>query len=106
MGTIIDMHIHTTRGASDSGLAPEDLMSEARRRGLTAVHISEHDRVWAGDGRRFRYRQELERAVLKARAEERMSRVCAYVRQPDLGRTRIARGEVLSNVVTHPARLP
>lgn len=43
---IIDMHIHTTRGASDSGLNPEDLASEATRRGLTAVHISEHDRLW------------------------------------------------------------
>ena len=46
MGTIIDMHLHTTRGASDSGLSPDDLASEARRRGLTAVHISEHDRLW------------------------------------------------------------
>lgn len=46
MGTIIDMHIHTTRGASDSGLDPDDLMVEARQRGLTAVHISEHDRLW------------------------------------------------------------
>jgi predicted metal-dependent phosphoesterase TrpH len=46
MGTIIDMHLHTTKGASDSGLKPEDLIVEARRRGLTAVHISEHDRLW------------------------------------------------------------
>jgi predicted metal-dependent phosphoesterase TrpH len=46
MGTIIDMHLHTTRGASDSGLSPDDLMTEARTRGLNAVHISEHDRLW------------------------------------------------------------
>lgn len=46
MGTIIDMHLHTTRGASDSGLDPEDLAEEARSRGLTAVHVSEHDRLW------------------------------------------------------------
>jgi predicted metal-dependent phosphoesterase TrpH len=46
MGTIIDMHIHTTRGASDSGLSPDDLAVEARTRGLTATHISEHDRLW------------------------------------------------------------
>lgn len=46
MGTIIDMHLHTTRGASDSGLDPDDLAEEARRRGLTAVHVSEHDRLW------------------------------------------------------------
>jgi len=46
MGTIIDMHLHTTRGASDSGLNPDDLAVEARQRGLTAIHISEHDRLW------------------------------------------------------------
>jgi hypothetical protein len=46
MGTIIDMHVHTTRGASDSGLSPDDLALEVRKRGLTGVHISEHDRLW------------------------------------------------------------
>ncbi len=42
----MDMHIHTSRGASDSGLSPDDLVLEARRRGLTGIHISEHDRLW------------------------------------------------------------
>ena len=46
MGTVIDMHLHTTRGASDSELRPEDLVVEARRVGLTGVHLSEHDRLW------------------------------------------------------------
>ncbi len=46
MPTIIDMHIHTTRGASDSGLSPDDLAREARQRGLNAIHVSEHDRLW------------------------------------------------------------
>ncbi len=46
MSTIIDMHIHTTRGASDSGLDPDDLATEARARGLTGVNMSEHDRLW------------------------------------------------------------
>jgi predicted metal-dependent phosphoesterase TrpH len=46
MGTIIDMHLHTTRGASDSGLSPEDLAVEARKRGLTGIHVTEHDRLW------------------------------------------------------------
>ncbi|MEX0750150.1 MAG: PHP domain-containing protein, partial [Dehalococcoidia bacterium] len=45
-GTIIDMHIHTTAGASDSGLSPEDLAEEARLRGLTGINITEHDRLW------------------------------------------------------------
>ena len=45
-GTILDMHIHTTAGASDSGLSPEDLAAEANKRGLTGINITEHDRLW------------------------------------------------------------
>ena len=45
-GTIIDMHLHTTKGASDSMLNPDDLIDEARRIGLTGVNITEHDRMW------------------------------------------------------------
>jgi hypothetical protein len=45
-GTIVDMHVHTTRGAADSSLTPDQLIEEARRIGLTGVNISEHDRVW------------------------------------------------------------
>ena len=46
MGTIVDMHVHTTRGASDSALRPEELAGEALRLGLSGVHLSEHDRLW------------------------------------------------------------
>ncbi len=46
MGTIVDMHVHTVRGAADSSLTPDQLIEEARRIGLTGVNISEHDRVW------------------------------------------------------------
>ena len=45
-GTIVDMHLHTTRGASDSMLDPEDLIAESERIGLTGVNITEHDRMW------------------------------------------------------------
>ena len=45
-GTIVDMHVHTVRGASDSSLTPEQLIEVARRIGLTGVNICEHDRVW------------------------------------------------------------
>jgi len=45
-GTIVDMHVHTVRGAADSSLTPDQLIDEARRIGLTGVNISEHDRVW------------------------------------------------------------
>jgi len=45
-GTIVDMHVHTVRGAADSSLTPDQLIEEAGRIGLTGVNISEHDRVW------------------------------------------------------------
>jgi sugar phosphate isomerase/epimerase len=45
-GTIVDMHVHTVRGAADSSLTPDQLIEEAARIGLTGVNISEHDRVW------------------------------------------------------------
>jgi len=45
-GTIVDMHVHTVRGAADSSLTLDQLIEEARRIGLRGVNISEHDRVW------------------------------------------------------------
>jgi len=44
--TIVDMHVHTVRGASDSSLTPEQLVEVARRIRLGGVNIAEHDRVW------------------------------------------------------------
>jgi sugar phosphate isomerase/epimerase len=44
--TIVDMHVHTVRGAADSSLTLDQLIGEARRMGLNGVNISEHDRVW------------------------------------------------------------
>jgi hypothetical protein len=59
-GTIVDMHVHTTRGAADSSLTPDQLIEEARRIGLTGVNISEHDRVWEPNQlAEFRERSEL-----------------------------------------------
>lgn len=45
-GTIVDMHVHTVRGAADSSLTPEQLVEVAKGIGLTGVNITEHDRVW------------------------------------------------------------
>ena len=54
-GFIVDMHVHTVKGASDSSLTPQQLMEEARRIGLNGVNISEHDRLWdAREMERFR----------------------------------------------------
>jgi hypothetical protein len=44
--TIVDMHLHTVKGGSDSSLTPRQLIDEARRLGLSGVNISEHDRLW------------------------------------------------------------
>ena len=45
-GTIVDMHVHTVRGAADSSLKPEQLAEVAKEIGLTGVNITEHDRMW------------------------------------------------------------
>ena len=45
-GTIVDMHVHTVRGAADSSLKPEQLIEVAKEIGLTGVNITEHDRMW------------------------------------------------------------
>ncbi len=47
-GSLIDMHMHTVRGAYDSGLKPAHLAEDARKVGLTGVNITEHDRLWDG----------------------------------------------------------
>jgi len=54
--TIVDMHLHTVKGGSDSSLTPHQLIDEARRLGLSGVNISEHDRLWdARELERFRH---------------------------------------------------
>jgi hypothetical protein len=45
-GTVVDMHVHTVRGAADSSLTPDQLVESARAIGLTGINITEHDRVW------------------------------------------------------------
>lgn len=45
-GTVIDLHIHTTKGSYDSSLTPEELVKEAKRIGLDGVCITEHGGIW------------------------------------------------------------
>ena len=63
---LIDLHVHTTLGSTDSNLAPDALVREAARAGLDAVCVTEHSGVWtdaqleeAGNGgvRLFRGRE-------------------------------------------------
>ena len=46
MARLFDMHIHTTRGSSDSNLSPEDMVLEAERVGLLGLCITEHSGPW------------------------------------------------------------
>ena len=45
-GLVVDMHMHTRAGSSDSALHPDRLAEEARLIGLTGVAITEHNRHW------------------------------------------------------------
>jgi len=42
----LDMHVHTTYGASDSQLDPDDLAQIATNLGMGGMSLTEHDRVW------------------------------------------------------------
>ena len=44
---LIDLHVHTTRGSSDSNLTIPRLVQEAKRRGLRGVCLTEHTWPWA-----------------------------------------------------------
>src|SRR5437868_4356998 len=42
----VDIHLHTSRGSSDSNLAVAALADRARTIGIGAVCITEHDNMW------------------------------------------------------------
>ncbi len=46
MARLFDLHIHTTKGSSDSSLNPEDLVLEAERLGLRGLCLTEHSGPW------------------------------------------------------------
>ena len=46
MARLFDLHIHTTKGSSDSSLNPEELILEANRLGLRGLCITEHSGPW------------------------------------------------------------
>lgn len=76
---LIDLHIHTVRGSSDSNLSLEELIQEATRIGLDGVCLTEHGGPW-GDPAEFQ-RIARERGVLVIRAmevESNMGHVTVY----------------------------
>ena len=46
MARLFDMHIHTTKGSSDSNLSPEEMVMEAERLGFFGLCITEHSGPW------------------------------------------------------------
>ena len=46
MARLFDLHIHTTKGSSDSSLNPEELILEAERLNLRGLCITEHSGPW------------------------------------------------------------
>ena len=46
MAKLFDLHIHTTKGSSDSSLNPEELILEAERLGLRGLCLTEHSGPW------------------------------------------------------------
>lgn len=42
----VDLHLHTSRGSSDSNLAPKALVERAKSIGIGAICITEHDNMW------------------------------------------------------------
>ena len=46
MAQLFDMHVHTTKGSSDSNLSPEEMVLEAERLGFFGLCITEHSGPW------------------------------------------------------------
>ena len=46
MAQLFDMHVHTTRGSSDSNLTPEEMVLESERLGFFGLCITEHSGPW------------------------------------------------------------
>ena len=44
--SVFDLHVHTVRGSSDSGLTPDQLIEQARLVGLDGVCLTEHSGGW------------------------------------------------------------
>ena len=62
MARLFDLHIHTTKGSSDSSLTPEDFILEADRLGLRGLCLTEHSGPW--DRHEFKQFASLHNVVL------------------------------------------
>ena len=46
MARVFDLHVHTTKGSSDSNLSPEEMVQKAEGLGLKGLCITEHSGPW------------------------------------------------------------
>ena len=78
MARLFDLHIHTTKGSSDSSLSPEDLILEAEGLGLRGLCITEHSGPWdRHEFRRFADRHSVT-LVRAAEVETDMGHMLAF----------------------------
>ena len=76
---IIDLHVHTSHGSSDSNLSPQELVEEARRIGLQGVCLTEHSGSWDWfEFRRFADKQDDLLLVLALEVETDMGHVIVF----------------------------
>jgi predicted metal-dependent phosphoesterase TrpH len=88
------MHVHTTRGSSDSNLSPEEMVLESERLGFMGICITEHSGPW--DQHEFRsfaakHNQVLVRAM---EVETNMGHILAFgldSYQPGISDSRVLR---------------
>ena len=60
MSTVIDLHVHTTKGSKDSKLSPYTMVEEAKRLGIEGICITEHDEPWdSGEFNNFAKKHDL-----------------------------------------------
>jgi len=94
LARLFDMHVHTTRGSSDSNLSPEEMVLEAERLGFMGICITEHSGPW--DQHEFRsfaakHNQVLVRAM---EVETNMGHILAFgldSYQPGISDARVLR---------------
>ena len=78
MAKVFDLHVHTTKGSSDSNLSPEEMAQEAERLGLKGLCLTEHSGPW--DRHDFEaFAQERDLVLIRAmEADTDMGHVLAF----------------------------
>ncbi|GBD14243.1 hypothetical protein HRbin25_00113 [bacterium HR25] len=91
MGSIIDLHVHTTIGSWDSMISPQRLADAAHRVGLTGMALSEHVNYWPAETLQ-QFREETGLAAMAAREwSTDMGHIISVGLSPEVAGIRTAR---------------